>query len=165
VTFDIVLDEDVELTGHMKLRLWVEAEGSDDMDLFVAVQKLDADGQFVPFLYLNVREDGSAALGWLRVSHREEDASRSTDYQPYHTHSREELLAPGEIVPVDIEILPSSTHFQAGQTLRVRVQGKDVHRYPIDEIAVGHYRLRNRGSHVIHTGGKYDSHLLIPVVR
>ena len=164
-TFDIKLDEDVELTGHMKLRLWVEAQGSDDMALFVAVQKLDENGEFVPFLYLNIRENGSAAFGWLRVSHREQDESRSTDYQPYHTHTSEQLLSPGEIVPVDIEILPSSTLFRAGESIRVLVQGKDVHEYPRDEISVGHWETRNSGQHVIHTGGQYDSHLLIPVAR
>jgi hypothetical protein len=24
------------------------------------------------------------------------------------------------------------------------------------------YELRNRGEHIIHTGGKYDSHLVVP---
>lgn len=165
VTFDIPIEEELELTGHMKLRLWVEADGADDMDLFVAVQKLDENGAFVPFLYLNIREDGSAAVGWLRVSHREEDASRSTEYQPYHTHTSEQRLSPGEIVPVNVEILPSSTRWLPGETLRVLVKGKDVHSYPRDEISVGHWELRNRGKHVVHTGGQYDSHLLIPVVR
>jgi uncharacterized protein len=34
-----------------------------------------------------------------------------------------------KIVPVDIEIWPSSTMFRAGETLRVVVQGHDVNRY------------------------------------
>lgn len=164
-TFDLRFDEDTELTGHAKLRLWVEADGADDMELFVALQKLDENGEFVPFLLLNIRENGSAAYGWLRVSHRQEDAQRSTDWQPYHTHTGEQLLSPGEIVPVNIEILPTSTLFRAGETLRVLVKGKDVQEYPRDEISVGHWELQNRGRHVIHTGGEYDSHVLIPVVR
>ena len=32
-TFTITFDQDTELTGYMKLRLWVEAEGANDMDL------------------------------------------------------------------------------------------------------------------------------------
>ena len=47
-TFDITFDEETELTGFMKLHLWVEAEGNDDMDLFVAVQKLDQSGKWLP---------------------------------------------------------------------------------------------------------------------
>jgi len=26
------------------------------------------------------------------------------------------------------------------------------------------FKLRNQGNHIIHTGGKYDSHLLVPVI-
>jgi hypothetical protein len=40
--FDHAFEKDTELTGYMKLKLWVEAEGADDMDLFVAIQKLNA---------------------------------------------------------------------------------------------------------------------------
>jgi hypothetical protein len=32
------------MVGYPKARLWVEAKGADDMDLFVLVQKLDAHG-------------------------------------------------------------------------------------------------------------------------
>ena len=27
-----------------------------------------------------------------------------------------------------------------------------------------YWDLRNKGQHIIHTGGKYDSHLLVPVI-
>src|ERR1700722_16887 len=42
--FEYEFASETELTGHMSLRLWVEAIGSDDMDLFVALQKIDRDG-------------------------------------------------------------------------------------------------------------------------
>ena len=47
-TFDITFTEDVELTGYAKVHLWVEADGSDEMDLFITLMKLDANGDFVP---------------------------------------------------------------------------------------------------------------------
>ena len=149
----------------MKLRLWVEAEGSDDMDLFVAVQKLDANGKQVPFAFFTALEDGPVALGWLRVSHRELDEQRSTPEQPWHTHQRELRLGPGEVVPVEIEIWPSSTRFMAGERLRVVVQGSDIYKYPPQLFADRHVDTRNTGRHIIHTGGRFDSHLLIPVVE
>ena len=43
------------------------------MDLFVALQKLDADGNKVNFPFFSTFEDGNVALGWLRVSRRELD--------------------------------------------------------------------------------------------
>ncbi|HEY4887423.1 MAG TPA: CocE/NonD family hydrolase [Candidatus Dormibacteraeota bacterium] len=153
-----------ELVGHMKLRLWVEADGADDMDLFVGLQKLDESGNFMPFSFLNALEDGPVALGWLRVSHRELDEARSRPEQPWHTHLREQRLKPGEIVPVEIEIWPSGTRFQKGEQLQVIIQGSDVQQYPPGVVAMGHSVTRNEGTHIIHTGGRYDSHLLVPVI-
>jgi predicted acyl esterase len=153
-----------DLVGSMALRLWVQADGATDMDLFVALQKLDARGQAVPFSFFNSLEDGPVALGWLRVSHRELDPARSTLGQPWHTHCREVLLEPGEVVAVEVEIWPSGTRFAAGEQLRLIVQGSDVYKYPPGIVNIGHSQTRNAGTHIIRTGGRYDSHLLIPVL-
>src|SRR5690606_13525127 len=88
--FDIRFAQDTELTGYCKLKLWVEAEDADDLDLFVALQKLDASGRPVGFHFYAFYDDGPAALGWLRASHRELDETRSTPWQPVHQHVREE---------------------------------------------------------------------------
>ncbi len=164
VQFNYTFGKAADLVGHMKLRLWVEADGADDMDLFVAVQKFDKNGRYVGFAAFNALEDGPVALGWMRVSHRELDEKLSTAQQPWLLHRRETKLKPGEIVPVEIEIWPSGTHFGAGETLRVVVQGSDIYRYAEWIRMHGHRQTINRGRHVIHTGGKYDSHLLIPVI-
>ena len=103
-------------------------------------------------------------LAGLRVSHRELDEGRSTPYQPFLKHQREIKLKAGEIVPVEIEIWPSSTLFERGEKLRVVVQGSDICMYPGQIATYGHMAYVNRGEHVIYTGGKYDSHLLVPVI-
>jgi len=163
--FDYEFKEETELTGHMKLRLWVEAIGADDMDLFVAIQKVDCDGSLVPFVFYAMLENGPVALGWLRVSHRELDPARSRPEQPFHPHTREDLLRPGEPVAADIEIWPSSTRFAVGQRLRVVVQGRDVMTESLPNTPFArHQDTRNRGLHRIHTGAEYDSYLLVPVV-
>ena len=164
--FSHTFDRDTELTGYFKLKLWVEAEGADDMDLFAAVQKFDASGELVNFYYITRFTFGHAAHGWLRVSHRALDPVRSQPHQPYHPHQREERLSAGEIVPVEIEIWPSSTLFRAGEQMRLVVMGKDPFP-PSDAPGVAitvHPVTRNAGRHIIHTGGAYDSHLLIPVI-
>lgn len=161
--FEYKFDEKTELTGHMKLKLWVQAEGNDDMDLFVAIEKIDRAGYIVPFPYFSMHDDGPVALGWLRVSHRELDEKKSTPYQPVHKHEREIKLEPREIVPVEIEIWPSSTLFAQGEKLRVIVQGSDIYSYSDGTLTNLHATI-NRGEHVIYTGGKYDSHLLVPVI-
>lgn len=162
--FEFQFDERTELTGHMKLRLWVQADGSDDMDLFVAIEKIDRTGDLVPFQYFGNHEDGPVALGWLRVSHRELDAVKSTLYQPFHKHERELKLKADETVPVEIEILPSSTLFEKGERLRVVVQGSDIYSYPAEYHSQEHTNTANRGEHIIYTGADCDSHLLVPVI-
>ncbi|KRA84515.1 CocE/NonD family hydrolase [Altererythrobacter sp. Root672] len=163
--FDFRFDQDAELTGYSKLKLWVEASGADDLDLFVALQKLDIAGKPVGFHFYAFYDNGPIALGWLRASHRELDEERSTPWQPVHTHLREQRLRPGEIVPVEIEIWPSSTLFRAGESLRVVVKGMDIYRDALPNLPYArHEDLRNRGRHLIHAGGSYDSHLLVPVV-
>ena len=162
--FDYVFAKPTELTGYMKLRLWVEAIGSDDMELFIAVQKFDRYGNYVPLAGFSALEDGPVALGWLRVSHRELDKKRSTPYQPWLLHQREIKLKRGVPVPVEIEIWPSGTRFAAGEKLRVVVQGSDIYKYAQWIRLAGHPETRNAGQHLIHTGGRYDSHLLVPII-
>jgi predicted acyl esterase len=162
--FDHRFAEETELTGHMKLKLWVATSEGDDMDLFVAIRKLDAAGKLVPFAFFAVYDNGPVALGWLRVSHRELDPARSRDYQPWLAHQRELRLKPREFVPVDIEILVSSTLFRAGESLRVVIQGRDFYGLTSWGPMIGHGPLRNTGRHIVRSGGSYDSHLLVPVV-
>jgi predicted acyl esterase len=164
VEFDYKFPQETELTGYMKLRLWVESVGADDMDIFVAVQKLDRNSRYVPFAAFSALEDGPVALGWLRASHRELDKERSTPYQPWLLHKRALKLKPGAAVPVEIEIWPSGTRFAKGETLRVIVQGSDIYKYARWIVLARHPKTINKGVHVIHTGGRYDSHLLVPVV-
>jgi uncharacterized protein len=162
-TFDFRFDAPAEVVGGMKLRVWMSAPDGDDMDVFVAVQKLDAYGNLVGFPFYAVFEDGPVALGWIRASHREVDPARSSPWQPVLAHRRALPLAAGEVVPLEIEILPSGTLFRAGETLRLVIQGRDVYRYPRPLIQALHDDSVNRGPHVIWAGGDYDSHLLVPV--
>lgn len=163
--FDLTFDQDTEITGYMKLRLWAAAEGADDMDLFVAAQKLDPAGVPVGFTFYAFYDNGPVALGWLRASHRALDPERSSPWQPVHPHEVEEPLADSEAVPLDIELWPSSTLFRAGETLRIVIQGRDIYTDAAPGLPFArHERLRNAGHHVIKTGGRFDSHLLVPII-
>lgn len=158
--FSRVFERDTDVIGAVKLKLWVSAEEAEDMDLFVGLKKFDARGEPVMFPFANVLEDGPVALGWLRVSHRELDHRLSVPERPHHPHLRRQTLQPGEVVPVEIEIWPSATHFAAGERLQLVVRGSDF--YTVALLS-RHAVTENRGRHLLHCGGKYDSHLLIPV--
>ncbi|KAI8943641.1 hypothetical protein NX059_001626 [Plenodomus lindquistii] len=160
--FDYVFPKDTELTGHFKLRLWVEAQGNDDMDIFVNIDKIDRTGHRVEFPWRTLSVDGPIAGGWLRVSHRELDEQLSTPHQPVLKHTRELKLKPGEIVPVEIEIWASSILCRKGERIRLVLKGSDPD--PGREFGFTHPKTLNKGSHVVYTGGSYDSHLLVPVI-
>jgi uncharacterized protein len=163
-TFTYRFTEAVELTGETKLKIWVSTSEGDDIDLFVVLRKFTARGKRgkeVFFCGYNGYEKDAVAKGWLRVSHRALDPDKSRPSRPYHSHEQLEKLVPGRIVPVEIEILPSSTWFEAGSRLEVSVQGTDAAKYP----AFKHKNTVNRGTHSIHCGGNFDSHLLVPLIR
>jgi len=165
VNFVMPFDEETELTGYMKLRLCVEADGSNDMDLFVTVQKLDEKGEQMPVRFHAgdpVTYPHPGFPGKLRVSLRELDEKMSKPYKPYYPYRHEQLLKPNEIVPVDIEVWPTSMIWHPGQQLRVVVSGNYFREPGWFETFT--WDLRNKGNHIIHTGGKYDSHLLVPVI-
>jgi predicted acyl esterase len=158
-------EEDIELTGYMGLKLWVSPDGSNDMDLFVTMRKLDRNGNQVLFDNCHVPGKWPMALGWLRLSHRELDVEKSTPWEPYPKSvvGPGQKVKPGEVVPCEIPILPTSTLFRKGETLRLDISG--IYRGGEKvEVPFGYTDTVNKGTHSIYTGGKYDSCLLIPVV-
>ncbi|HTV78345.1 MAG TPA: CocE/NonD family hydrolase [Steroidobacteraceae bacterium] len=162
--FDLRFASATDLVGHVRLKLFVSSDEADDLDLFVALEKLDVRGQPVGFIHYAIFDDGPAALGWLRVSHRTLDPERSTDYLPVLAHALETKVRPGEIVGTDIEIWPTGTHFDAGETLRLRIQGRDVYPAPKPLLYARHEATVNRGRHRIWTGGQTPSWLQLPVL-
>lgn len=157
--FDYVFNEETELTGYLKLRLWVEADGHDDMDLFIAVKKISTKGEELPVTIFDLNHPG--AWGKMRVSTRKLDEKASTDFQPIQAHNEVQKLKKGEIVPVDIEINPTSRIWHKGQAIRVQVAGRYIRDEWFEPLE---WETDNKGDHIIHTGGEYDSYLQIPVI-
>ena len=157
--FDMEFKEDTELTGYMYLRLFVEADGHDDMDLFVNIQKADGEGNWLPWNTLNEPHPG--AWGKLRVSMRELDEKLSTKFNPVLKCKNVQKLAKGEIVPVDIAIVPSARIWHKGQRLRVQIAGRYIREGWFEPLS---WDTDNHGKHIIHTGGEYASFLQVPVI-
>ena len=130
------------------------------MDLFVHLDKIGINGKVAPFVASSMVDDGPLGLGWLRVSHRELVTERSTIDRPWHPYDRQLTLRLNEIVPVDIEILPTSTLFHSGETLRVQIQGNDCFRHSTPDVIQFHRNTVNNGKHYLHTGPFYASYLV-----
>ena len=159
--------EDTELTGYMKLRLWIEARSEkadedtpNDIGLYVAVNKLDRDKKPVHFYGSVGSSKDMVTRGWGRASRRELDPVESTEWNPVLLADREQKLKPGEIVPIEIALYPSSTFFAAGEALQLIVSPRKIIPSPPYFTDV----TFNRGLYVIHIGGDFDSYLLVPKV-
>jgi predicted acyl esterase len=94
------------------------------------------------------------------------DGKKSTLWEPYikQVVGPGEKLKPGEVVSCEIPILPSATLFHKGETLRLEISGlyRGGQRIEVSFDYSG--EMVNKGTHTIYTGGKFDSHLLIPIV-
>jgi predicted acyl esterase len=165
--FNFKFTEDTELSGYMKLRVWVEARpgkageiSPDDMAMFIAVNKLDHDGNSVHFNGSVGNKRDMVTRGNCRVSRRDLDPVESTEWHPVLMGTSEQKLKAGEIVSVDIELYPSSTFFSVGETLQLIIASNEI-------IPSPPYRKDvscNHGKHVLHFGGDHDSHLLVPKI-
>jgi predicted acyl esterase len=153
------LEADLEVTGPVSASFWVSSE-SEDMDLFLTLRNIDADGNDV----METGQQGTpvpVAKGWLRVSHRDLDPDLSLPYRPYHKHTRRLFLKPGEIVKVDVEIWPTSMVFKKGHRIRLDIQPRDG----LGSQGYMHYHADyNTGTNTIHSGGEHESYLLLPVI-
>jgi predicted acyl esterase len=135
------------------------------MDIFITLRKLNRDGEQVYFDNCHVPGRWPLALGWLRVSHREMDPDKSTPWEPYPKYvvGHEKKVKPGEVVPCEIPVLPSSTLFRKGETLRLDISGT-FQGGENKDAPFAYTNTVNNGTHSVYTGGKLDSYLLIPVV-
>ncbi|MTD58907.1 CocE/NonD family hydrolase [Amycolatopsis sp. RM579] len=172
-------EEETELTGPVACRLWI-ASDTEDADIFLALRLFDPDGEEVLFHGAN-EPKAPISLGWLRASHRKLDAEQSEPWAPYHPHREREMLEPGQVYPLDIEIWPTSIVIPAGYELKLTILGRDFeHGLP---GAMSHLGVEMRGTGfflhdnpsdrpaelfdntvTVFSGPGHDSFLLVPVI-
>lgn len=175
VSFLTTFEDETVLVGYPKAHLWVEANGADDMDLFVLVQKLDRFGTPLQAFTVpnrtamahDLTDHGATILrykgtdGRLRVSARHLDEALTTEEVPAHTFDRVEKLTPGQIVDIQIDLFPVGLVFHASEQLRFIVSSRNL----LGTLMPGirEYVGANKGQHIIHTGGEHASYLQLPV--
>jgi len=181
ITFQMPpLDEQVELTGPLAARLFVSSSTSD-VDLFVTLRVFDPDDEEVLFQGA-IDPKTPIAQGWLRASHRKLDPTLSSEARPYHAHDETQPLTPGEVYEVDVEIWPTCLVVPAGYRIALTVAGRD-YEHDQEGSRLDHFanELRGCGPFIhtdprarpddvfggratLHTGGAYESFVILPVV-
>ena len=155
---------DIELTGPMVARLWVELGGCDDANLFVGVEKW-RNGQFVAFEGSYGYGRDRVTTGWQRVALRALDPELSQPWEPVPTYTAPQPLSAGEVVAVDVALGPSATLFRAGEQLRLVVAGRWLcSRNPLTGQTPAAYANSPRGRVTLHWGPRRDAHLLVPEI-
>jgi hypothetical protein len=148
-TFTYTFPADADVTGFLKVKLWVKADSiQKDMDLFVNAYRDDAVPATPPAPVL-------VGSGQVRASMRELDATRSTDWYPVQSLRTEKYLMRDEVVPVEFTLRATSLLFKAGDKLRLEIGG--------NVMALPGTELFNAGNHAILSGGTRDSFLQIPI--
>ncbi len=169
-SFIVRFGTETELVGYPKVRLWVESEGWDDMDLFVFLQKLDAEGRHLQQFNVpdqgkmlqDLTQDGAAILkykgsnGRLRVSMRQLDEANSTEAIPAQSFDRVEKLKPGEIVPVEIDMFPIGLAFHPGEQLRLVITGSNLLGGVMPNLSTGSATPQNLSTVVPDNHGNED---------
>jgi uncharacterized protein len=162
--FSWTVRADIELTGPMVARLWVELDGTDDANLFVGVEKW-RDGRFVEFEGSYGYGRDRVTTGWQRVALRALDPQLSQPWEPVAACREPQPVPAGEVVAVDVALGPSATLFRAGEQLRLVVAGRWLcPRNPITGQLPAAYANSPRGRVTLHWGPPYDAHLLIPEI-
>jgi predicted acyl esterase len=164
IRFGWTMPTDLELTGPMSLRVFVEVADADDVDLVVGVEKW-RHGKYVGFEGSYGFGRDRITTGWQAASLRALDPLRSRPFEPVPAFTVRQPLTAGEIVPVDIALGPSSTVFRAGEQLRLVAAGRWLWpRNPATGQFPAAYRTQRRGTCTLHWGPDHDSHLLVPIV-
>lgn len=116
-------EKETEITGPLAAKLWVSS-ATQDADLFLVFRVFTPDLKEI--VYQGALDPHTPiAQGWLRASHRKLDKNLSKEYRPYHTHDEKQLLKPGEIVELDVEIWPTSIVVPQGYRIALSVRGED----------------------------------------
>ena len=175
------LEAETEITGPLAARLFVSSSTAD-ADLFVIFRVFTPDLREVVFMGA-IDPHTPVAQGWLRASHRKLDPKLSTPWRPYHAHDRKEPLRSGEIVPLDIELWPTSIVVPAGYRLALTVRGRDYEYAKSTGARLSNFRNELRGCGpflhddprdrpravfggrtTLHTGPQHPAYVMLPVI-
>jgi hypothetical protein len=146
------LDEDIEVTGPIVLKLWLSST-ADDTDIIAKFYEIPASYKGGPLPPLT--------RGWLKASHRAIDPSRSKPYRPFHPHDRREKLIPGEIYPVEVEVWPVSQRLKRGSRIRLDLANGDS---PVFDMPFNHHYGLKMGTDWYYHDKEHPSQLLLPIV-
>lgn len=177
-TSDFVLhfDRRTEVAGYAKVKLYMSCDEHDDMDVVVQLRKVSKQGTLLKHNNFPVTEPIEletsvtttlGAQGQLRASHAvSRDDTLSTDPNVVvYKHDKREPVPRGTIVPLEITPWPMGMVFGPGEGIMLRVSGHHMGQTDLPHLPPPTTpQDANVGVHTVHTGGKYASCLVLPIL-
>lgn len=148
------------------------------MDVTVHLRKIDANGQKLDHLNYPcpapIEEVGNTNVaktlgpeGFLRASHaisRDDSRTRGNGQEVFYSHDRRERVPPGTKIRLEITLWPMGMVFDKDEGLMLRISGREMIYPEFEAIKPVEPEDENEGDHVVYTGGRFDSCLIVPVI-
>lgn len=176
LSFSFSVTHRTALVGYSKAILNISSPDNDNMDIYVQIRKADRRGKLlshlnIPSAALGMTEVEAPNIGFLkymgpqgilRASRRAIKPELSSDIWPTHSHDKDEMVPPGQIVDLEIGIWPTGMIFEEGEQLVVKIAGHSMDFNP--NALISGPESVNVGKHYLHTGGKFNSHIILPLI-
>jgi predicted acyl esterase len=177
IAFTHMFSGKAQVVGMPEAVLYMSCEDLDDMDVYLLLRKISASGEEmlnlnIPWKDLPVSKIAdipkdlrtevilyAGPTGIQRATMRAIDESKSMhENWPYYPMDKVEKVPRGEIVRLEIGIWATGIEFEAGESIRFQTCGRHqgINNFGTTEFT------NNKGKHVVHFGGEYDSHVVLP---
>ena len=151
---------DIEVTGPIVLKLFAS---SDQIDTRFIVKLADQHPQDEAARRKAMQPASTnVSKGWLKASHREKDAARSTALRPFYTHANPQPLTPARSTSSTSRCCRSPTCSSKGHRIRLEIVNGDS---PLTDAVFTHpYHPTLIGTDTIHHDAAHASCILLPVI-
>lgn len=142
------LVSDVEITGPIKVNLWVSSSAPDTDFTAKLLDIYPPSDDYPDGYHLNLCDSV------IRCRYR-------------NSWTEPEMMAPGEIYPVTIELTPTSNLFKASHRIRVDISSSNFPRLDINPNTgepMGRHTRTQIAENTIHLDSDHPSHIVLPVL-
>lgn len=160
------LEEDLQITGHPIVELFLSANQSD-ADVFVYLSEVDETGRAY---YM---AEGALRAGWHQLIPDNEQVNNLYDIKPnlpWHGfdeggYAREPLID-GTIVPMKFDLTPVSWLIRKGHKFRISIAGADNTNFEFNPTLCPDMNIEGckETTLFIHRGGNYLSKIELPIL-
>jgi len=143
------LEEDVEVTGPIVVKLWISSSAPDTDFTAKLIDWHPPNADYPQGYAMNITD------GILRCRYRK-------------SWEQPELLTPGEIAEITVEPMPSSNLFKRSHRIRLDISSSNFPRFDVNPNTgepEGRARRRQIARNSVHASARCPSHVVLPLVR